>query len=166
VENETWCYIFALNNNKWLGEIDTMKTTIDSEQLTKLLRDPIIVRIVTILDIVSLSILELLEYDLTRRDINHALSSGVIAIDKSASPSSSTSTYSPDVHTDQINMLVSGDYYFYNFLNSKVKLTDVGLYILDSIKGEKQPNNNVLPKELEGQKQQPPGFSSYPDLPQ
>lgn len=63
-------------------------------------------------------------------------------------------------------MLVSGDYYFYNFLNSKVKLTDVGLYILDSIKGEKQLNNNVLPKELEGQKQQPSGFSSYPDLSQ
>jgi hypothetical protein len=164
VENETWCYIFALNNNKWLREIDTMTTTtIDSEQLTKLLRDPVIVRIVSILDIVSLSILELLEYDLTRRDINNALSSGVIAIDKSASSSSLNSTYSPDIHTDQINMLVSGDYYFYNFLNSKVKLTDVGLYILDSIKGKKQPNNNVLPKELEGQ---PPGFSSSPDLSQ
>jgi hypothetical protein len=26
----------------------------------------------------------------------------------------------------------SGDYYFYNFLNSKVKLTDIGLYILGS----------------------------------
>jgi hypothetical protein len=64
-------------------------------------------------------------------------------------------------------MLVSGDYYFYNFLNSKVKLTDVGLYILDSVKGgEKLLNYNVLPNELEGQKQQPPGFSSYPDLSQ
>jgi hypothetical protein len=104
---------------------------------------------------------------LTRNDINYALSSGVIAIDKSASSSSSTSAYSPDVHTDQRNMLVSGDFYFHNFLNSKVKLTDVGLYILDSIKGEEQLNNNVLPKELEGQKQQqPPGFSSYPDLSQ
>jgi len=85
VENETWCDIFALNNNKWLREIDMMMTTIDSEQLTKLVRDPIIVRIVSIIDIASLSILELLEYDFTRRDINYALSSGVIAIDKSAS---------------------------------------------------------------------------------
>jgi hypothetical protein len=49
-----------------------------AEQLTKLLRDPIIVRIVSIIDIASLSILELLEYDLTRRDINYALSSGVL----------------------------------------------------------------------------------------
>jgi hypothetical protein len=100
VENETWCYIFALNNNKWLREIGMMMMTIDSEQLTKLLRDPIIVRIVRIIDIASLSILELLEYDLTRRDINYALSSGVIAIDKSAS-SSSTSAYVPDVHIEQ-----------------------------------------------------------------
>ncbi len=58
-----------------------MTSTIDSEQLTKLLRDPIIVRIVSILDIASLSILE---YNLTRKDINYALSSGVIAVDKSA----------------------------------------------------------------------------------
>lgn len=102
-------------------------TTVESEQLTKLMRDPIIVRIVSVLDIASLSILELLEYDLSRNDINHALSNGVIAIDKSTS-----STYSSDIHTDYGNILVSGDYYFYNFLNSKVKLTDIGLYILGS----------------------------------
>jgi hypothetical protein len=159
VENETWCDIFALNNNKWLREIDM--TTIDSEQLTKLLRDPIIVRIVSIIDIASLSILELLEYDLTRRDINHALSSGVIAIDKSVS---SSSAYEDMQSIDQRNMLVSGDYYFYNFLNSKVKLTEIGMYILESIKGEKQSNRNVLPKELEEQRGQLSGFSSYPDL--
>ncbi|MFZ0325730.1 MAG: hypothetical protein WBP64_04995 [Nitrososphaeraceae archaeon] len=116
-------------------------TTIDSEQLIKFLKDPIIVRIVSILDIASLSILELLEYDLTRRDINHALSSGVITIDKSVSSASS-------YEYDQRNMLVSGDYYFYNFLNSKVKLTEIGLYILESIKGDKQSNVNI-PREVE-----------------
>ena len=111
-------------------------TTIDSEQLIKFLKDPIIVRIVSILDIASLSILELLEYDLTRKDINHALSSGVITIDKSVS---SASSYEYDQ---------SGDYYFYNFLNSKVKLTEIGLYILESIKGDKQSNVNI-PREVE-----------------
>ena len=46
-----------------------MTIKIDSDQLTKLLRDPIIVRIVSIIDIASLSILELLEYDdLTQRN--------------------------------------------------------------------------------------------------
>ena len=54
--------------------------TNDSDQLTKLIRDPIIVRIVSVLDIASLSILELLEYNLTRKDINYALSSGVMLL--------------------------------------------------------------------------------------
>ena len=112
-------------------EIDMTNAT-DLEQITKFLKDPIIVRIVRILDITSLSILELLEYDLTRKDINHVLSNGVIKIDKSASSSSAASAYEND---NQRNILVSGDYYFYNFLNSKVKLTEMGLQILESIKG-------------------------------
>jgi len=32
------------------------------------------------------------------------------------------------------NILLIGDSYFYDFLNSKVRLTELGLYILDSIK--------------------------------
>ena len=64
-----------------------MTKTIDSDQLTKLIRDPIIARIVSIVDIASLSILELLEYNLTRKDINYALLNGVIAVDKSAASS-------------------------------------------------------------------------------
>ena len=58
---------------------------VDSNIMTELLKDPIIIRIVTILDITSLSILELLEYDLSRKDVNHALDSGVIEVDKAAS---------------------------------------------------------------------------------
>jgi hypothetical protein len=37
---------------------------------------------VSIIDLASLSILELLEYNLERREINYALSEGVITIDK------------------------------------------------------------------------------------
>ena len=47
---------------------------------------PIIVRIVTILDITSLSILELLEYDLTIKDINFSMANGVIAYEKATRP--------------------------------------------------------------------------------
>ena len=124
-----------------------MTITIDSDRLTKLLRDPIIVRIVSIIDIASLSILELLEYDLTRNDINYALLNGVIAVDKSAA---SSTAYKDTQPIQDLNILVSGDFYFHNFLSSKVKLTDVGLYILDTIKGggEKLPNNNVLRNEI------------------
>jgi hypothetical protein len=98
---------------------------IDQVHLTELIRNPLIVRIVSILDLASLSILELLEYDLERREINYAVSEGVIAIDKRKPIEK--------VHED--NILLSGDSYFFNFLNSKVRLTELGLYILDPIKG-------------------------------
>ena len=139
-----------------------MTITIDSDQLAKLLRDPVIVRIVSVLDIASLSILELLEYNLTRKDINYALSSGVIAVDKSTSSSSSSTAHEDTQYIQDLNILVSGDFYFHNFLSSIVKLTDLGLYILESIKAtEKQSNKNVPSNELT----QPPGFSSHLDLP-
>jgi hypothetical protein len=109
-----------------------MKITIDSDQLTKLISDPIIIRIVSELGIASLSILELLEYNLTRKDINYALLNGVIAVDKSAT---SSTAYENKQHTQDLNILVTGDFYFHNFLSSKVKLTDIGLYILECIKG-------------------------------
>ena len=109
-----------------------MTIKIDSDQLTKLLRDPIVVRIVSIIDFASLSILELLEYDLTRNDINYALLNGVIAVDK---PAASSTAHEDSPYIQDLNILVSGDFYFHNFLSSKVKLTDVGLYILESIKG-------------------------------
>jgi hypothetical protein len=138
-----------------------MTITIDSEQLTRHLRDPLIVRIVSIIDVASLSILELLEYNLTRNDINYALSNGIIAVNKSVA---SSSAYEDTQHIEDLNILVSGDYYFHNFLSSIVKLTDVGLHILGSIRGiEKQWNNDViLPKDIEEQKQQQRSdFSSY-----
>ena len=59
-------------------------------------------------------------------------------------------------------MLVSGDYYFYNFLNSKVKLTEMGLQILESIKGDKQLNVNI-PREVNSKDDNNLSFSSYPD---
>jgi hypothetical protein len=139
-----------------------MTTTIDSDQLTKLIRDPLIIRIVSIIDVASLSILELLEYNLTRNDINYALSNGVIAVDKSAA---SSSAYEDTQHIEDLHILVSGDYYFHNFLSSIVKLTDVGLYILESIKGREKWNNDViLPKDIEEQKQRLSDFSSYSHL--
>ena len=92
--------------------------------ITELIRNPLIVRIASILDLASLSILELLEYNLERREINYALSEGVITIDKRK----------PTEMAHEGNIL-SGDSYFFNFLNSKVRLSKLGLYILDSIKG-------------------------------
>jgi hypothetical protein len=129
---------FMINKNK----------VIDSNEFTKLLRDSIIVRIVSIISNTSLSILELLEYNLTRKDVNYALASGVIVVDKSSSSQSSLSY--PDVSLDENNILVGGDYYFYNFLNNKVKLTDLGMYILETIKAGNLTTGNEIPKDVEG----------------
>jgi hypothetical protein len=123
---------------------------IDPNELTMLLQDTTIVRIVSIIGNASLSILELLEYNLTRRDVNYSLASGVIGIDKSPSSSSKSSLNSPDLNLDESNILVSGDYYFYNFLNSKVKLTDLGKYILETIKAGYKTGGNTIPKDIEG----------------
>jgi len=109
------------------------KIPIDPVHLTELIRNQVIVRIVSILDLASLSILELLEYNLERREINYALSEGVIAIDKTNSPSSSSQLH-PTEMMQEDSIILRGDSYFYNFLNSKVRLTELGLYILDSIK--------------------------------
>ncbi|MGB8574414.1 MAG: hypothetical protein WCD19_08175 [Nitrososphaeraceae archaeon] len=100
----------------------------DMNTLTELMRKPIIIRIVSILDVTSLSILELLEYGLTLNDVNYSMTNRVICYEE------------PRL------VLVAEDYsglgigqtpdYYYNSLRSKVKLTEIGLYILESIKGE------------------------------
>ena len=50
------------------------------------MRSPIILRIVAILDITSLSILELFEYRLTLKDVNYAMANGVITYDNPGRP--------------------------------------------------------------------------------
>ena len=59
---------------------------IDMQTITELMRKPIIIRIVTILDITSLSILELIEYGLTLRDINYSMANGIIIYEKISKP--------------------------------------------------------------------------------
>ena len=115
---------------------------IDADRLTKLLRDPIVIKIVTVLDVVSLSILELLEYGITRKDISRSLAEEIITFDKSTIIHNDVSSNFPLTEKD---IIASGDYYFYNFLNSKVKLTELGLFILDTIRGEaKVPPSDTI----------------------
>lgn len=100
---------------------------VDMATVTELMRSPLIIRIVTILDITSLSILELFEYGLTLKDVNYTMANGVICYDKPTKPLGSE-------ETSALGIPLTGDYYF-NFLNSKVKLTELGLYILNFLKG-------------------------------
>ena len=114
------------------------KIPIDRAALSQLMNTPIVIRIVTILDITSLSILELLEYGLILKDINFSMANGVIAYDKATKRVSSEQT--------ALGIPLSGDYY-YNFLNSKVKLTELGLYILDTIKSNQIESKSSVPNQ-------------------
>lgn len=114
------------------------KIPIDRATLSNLMSKPTVVRIVTILDITSLSILELFEYGLTLNDINFSMANGIIAYDKETKRISNEET--------ALGIPLTGDYY-YNFLNSKVKLTEIGLYILDTIKSNQAEQKTSVPDE-------------------
>jgi hypothetical protein len=87
-----------------------------NDKIKELLQDPVIVKIVKIIDKASLSILELLEFGITRQEINHALAAEIIRFDKEST-------------TDENGITAGGDYYF-KFLSSKVKLTEEGFLLL------------------------------------
>jgi hypothetical protein len=107
---------------------------LDHDALSGLLNDPVMIRVVTVVNLASLSILELLEYGFTRKDINRAMAKGVIEFDKPPMPSVSETMNKGDiVH----HVLETGDYYF-GLLSSKVKLTRLGLYMLEIIETDMQ----------------------------
>jgi hypothetical protein len=104
---------------------------LDHDALSELLNDPVMIRVVTVVNVASLSILELLEYGFTRKDVNRAMAKGVIEFDKPPVPESMSRR--DVVH----HVLETGDYYF-GVLSSKVKLTRLGLYMLEIIEGNMQ----------------------------
>jgi hypothetical protein len=114
------------------------RVPIDMGVITELMRNPIIIRIVTILDITSLSILELFEYGLTLKDINYSMANAVVRYDRPTRPIGSE-------ESNALGIPLAVDYY-YNFLNSKVKLTEMGLYILESIKSNQLGNKSAMPE--------------------
>ncbi len=129
------------------ADVERKAAPVSAEEMTKLMRDPVIVKMVTILDISSLSVLELLEYGLTKADINYGLTKGIIKIELGSLP--------------QEGLLVAGDTYYQQFLNSKVTLTELGRYILDCTK-ECQDESSVaewMRKRLE------PGTFTPPEAP-
>jgi len=101
---------------------------IDRVALTKLLNTPAVIRIVTILDITSLSILELFEYDISIGDIIYSMVNGVITYDNSALASTTE---------ERLFSIPTNPPHYYAFVRRTVKLTDLGIYILESLKGER-----------------------------
>lgn len=94
------------------------------ETLERFLHDSTIIKIVTVLDISSLSTLELMEYGLTKQDIRYSYVNGIIEFDLAALLCCPTPSLIEEiVHS------------YYDFWNSrKFRLTRLGLYILDCLK--------------------------------
>jgi hypothetical protein len=108
---------------------------LDHDALSELLNDPNAIRIVTVVNLASLSALELLEYGFTRGDINRALAKGIIQFEKAPFPQTQESAGNRDDNIPQL--LESGDYYF-KHLSRKMILTKLGLYILETIESRSQ----------------------------
>ena len=102
------------------------KQAISAESLMEVMKDGAIIRLVTIIDISGMSVLELLESGFTRQEINRALFKGVVAYEIGA-PHEETAG----------EAFESGDYFF-RMLNTKVRLTELGLYVLDCVKSAEQ----------------------------
>jgi hypothetical protein len=108
---------------------------LDHDALVRLLNDPVMTRIVTVLNLASLSILEILEYGFTRKDVSRALAKEVIVFDKHPMAVAPETMTKGDVIR---HVLETGDYYF-GLLSSKVKLGRLGLYMLEIIEQGMQP---------------------------
>ena len=104
--------------------MDDTTIPLNHSAISGLLSDPILTRMVTVVNLTSLSILELLEYGFTRKDISRAMAKEVIEFDKplaSESPS----------RQDLVNQILeTGDYYF-ELLSRKVRLAKLGLFMLE-----------------------------------
>lgn len=107
---------------------------LDHFALSDMLHDSMILRMVTAVNATSLSILELLEYGFERRDVNRAMAKGIIEFDKTPLLSEERLTKGEVIQ----RVLESGDYYF-GVLSSKVRLTKLGLYLLEVIEEGSQP---------------------------
>lgn len=88
----------------------------DQVNLNDFLKDPLIIKLVTIVNRASLSILELFEYDFTRHDISSGFATGVIEFDKSTQVAAESEV--PTMLRE-----TGGDYYF-RFLGHKIRLTE------------------------------------------
>lgn len=87
------------------------------------------------MNLTSLSILELLECGFTHRDINNkAMARGVIEFDKPPMLSAPETMTKGDVVQ---HVLETGDYYF-GALSSKVKLTKLGVYMLETTEADEE----------------------------
>ena len=97
--------------------------------LSNLLHYPLIVRLVTVVNVTSQSVLEILEYGFTPSDVSKAMAKGVVEFDKLVGQNSAGKM---DVIKPGLEM---GDYYF-ELLNRKIRLSKLGLLMLEILEAD------------------------------
>ena len=106
---------------------------IDSKILDELIKNPTVLKIVNIVNLASVSMLELIEFNCTIHEINFCLANKVLKFDRTIS----SREKSPDEH------IPKGEYYNEN-LNKKVRLTEIGIYILDILEESAVQNRSFI----------------------
>jgi hypothetical protein len=92
-----------------------------------------------------MSVLELLESGFTRQEVSRGLSKGVIEYETGAP------------HMETLGKAFESGDYFFQMLNTKVRLTELGLYVLDCVKSSEQRRLNELKGHFDTSAFHPPG---------
>ena len=90
--------------------------------LSELLSDPVLVRLVTVLGTTSQSILEILEYGFSSRDVGRALAKDVVEFSKPVGK---------DRPSNIIEYGLEVGEYYYELVREKIRLARLGLLMLD-----------------------------------
>ena len=121
------------------------KQPVSAESLIEVMKDSAIIRLVTIIDITSMSVLELLASGFTRQEVSRALAKGVIAYESGAP------------HEETVGEAFESGDFFFRMLNTKVRLTELGLYVLDCIKSSERCQLAELGGSFDTSAFHPPG---------
>ena len=102
---------------------------LDHDALADLLSNPLMVRMVTVVNVTSQSILEILEYGFMPSEVSRALAKGVIEFDKQVGQNKAGET---NVIKPSLEL---GDYYL-ELLNRKIRLAKLGLLMLEILEAD------------------------------
>jgi hypothetical protein len=107
--------------------MDEATVSSNHSALSELLSDATIVRLVTVLNTTSQSILEILEYGFTPKEISRAMAKGVVEFNKPVGENRTTKTIEYG--------LEMGDYY-QELIREKIRLARMGLLILEIMESD------------------------------
>jgi hypothetical protein len=111
--------------------MDNPSVSADHDVVYEVLGDLVMTRLVSVVNLASLSILELLEYGFTRIDINRAMAKGIVEFNRRQEAEAA-------VKTDILQRIFEKEEYYFALLSSKIHLTKFGQFILEIIQEDEE----------------------------